>query len=507
MATGFPSIEKETRDYLLLYRFNESKGRAELVMRRKGAGKHFACHTRYNLLDQDGRLKETRPITEEVARFIMAHFDARGDTASFEIHEDDIASGKLAPARAGVPEPAQIRHARTDAEQSYTSTGAKLNHHWPIFAKFRDTGFGSIIRATMTLHQVCSSHCHYCSTIARNRKDSISLAEAKAFVEKLYHDQAAFNREQFGDYNDKYRAVAGTDIRLRGLILSGGGQPNLWPHFEEFVAWLATLDIDLGLITNGFPATVDDAIYRKFKWIRLSVTPEDASPHYPQGRFDLQRLPATIVHNPDVLVGLSYVYGPWTDDDILRRIDAAIGKYGFDYCRLLTDCNLARGAQLRAHQALADKLHALGFIDEHGNPLSRLFHQLKYHGTHAEADALWEDGQCFLQLYNVFWDTTGHEERGHSYCYACDSITVLAEEAAAGAVSASERRFNHEKWGTVRNDRVEDLYRLKVRPFFDPRETCSACLFMRNNQAVKDLVRTAGDGTALPAGIDHVNFP
>jgi len=267
------------------------------------------------------------------------------------------------------------------------------------------------------------------------------------------------------------------------------------------------LDIDLGLITNGFPATVDDAIYRKFKWIRLSVTPEDASPHYPQGRFDLQRLPATIVHNPDVLVGLSYVYGPWTDDDILRRIDAAIGKYGFDYCRLLTDCNLARGAQLRAHQALADKLHALGFIDEHGNPLSRLFHQLKYHGTHAEADALWEDGQCFLQLYNVFWDTTGHEERGHSYCYACDSITVLAEEAAAGAVSASERRFNHEKWGTVRNDRVEDLYRLKVRPFFDPRETCSACLFMRNNQAVKDLVRTAGDGTALPAGIDHVNFP
>ena len=52
---------------------------------------------------------------------------------------------------------------------------------------------------------------------------------------------------------------------MKGLILSGGGQPNLWPHFSEFVEWLSSLDIDLGLITNGFPKNINDKIYDKFK--------------------------------------------------------------------------------------------------------------------------------------------------------------------------------------------------------------------------------------------------
>ena len=57
--------------------------------------------------------------------------------------------------------------------------------------------------------------------------------------------------------------LTGSDIRLRGLILSGGGQPNLWPHFEKLVNWLSTLDIDIGLITNGFPKNINDNIYDK----------------------------------------------------------------------------------------------------------------------------------------------------------------------------------------------------------------------------------------------------
>ena len=116
----------------------------------------------------------------------------------------------------------------------------------------------------------------------------------------------------------------------------------MWPDFEDFVRYLTELDIDLGLITNGFPSHVPEDVYESFKWIRISVTPEDASPFYPNHRFDLQYLPDTIINNPDVTVGLSYVFGPWTTDDILLRIDRAISKYGFNYCRMLTDCNLTR---------------------------------------------------------------------------------------------------------------------------------------------------------------------
>jgi len=504
-------LSVETADYTVSYRYS-GKHKANVVqVRSRSQGAHFAEHLRFNLLDDDGTLLDRPPIDERVARFILDHFDARGDTESFTIFRSDLEAGRLLERKPVRIEPRDIVHALTTTEHSFTATGAKLAAHWPIFEKFRDTGYGSIIRATMTLHQVCSSRCHYCSTIARNRRDSISLDEAKAFVDALLDRQAAFNRERFPDHNARYKAVTGTDIRLRGLILSGGGQPNLWPHFTPFVEWLADRDVDVGLITNGFPKQVPDEVYRHFKWVRISITPEDASPHYVDGQFNKQYLPAVLRHNERITVGYSYVVGPWTTDDILQRIDASVQEHGFAYCRLLTDCNLTRTSQLLAHNTLSQQLRRLGYLDAEGRPLRQFFHQLKYHGTPEQARSLWDDGQCMVQVYNVFWDTTGHELKGRSYCYACDSITVLSEEpvqAAGVQVIPSERRFNYEKWGTVTNDEVARLYTEPVRSFFDPREVCSACLFMRNNETVKLLSRRPRyDDIRVDPTIEHVNFP
>ena len=100
-----------------------------------------------------------------------------------------------------------------------TSIGEKLNFHWPIFWKLKETNYSSIIRATLTLHQVCASRCPFCSTINRNKKDSITLDEAKEFVKKLYFDQAEFNKKKFKKYNDEYKKISGSDIRLKGLMI------------------------------------------------------------------------------------------------------------------------------------------------------------------------------------------------------------------------------------------------------------------------------------------------
>ena len=504
----YEEIKKDTEKFKLSFKVNLKTKKPEFILQSKGEGKNFASHSRFNFLDDDGKLLSNELITPEVARFIMDNFDARGDTASFDIYKSDFENKALKNRPPPKISPNDVRHKLTGSEHSFTSTGEKLAHHWPIFKKYKETGYGSIIRATMTLHQVCSSHCHYCSTIARNRKDSISLEEAKAFVTSLYDDQASFNREHFASYNNEYNQIARSDIRLKGLILSGGGQPNLWPHFEEFVRWLSEKDIDLGLITNGFPKKVSEDVYKHFKWIRISVTPEDASPHYPDKRFDLQYLPKSIISNPQITVGYSYVYGPWTDDDILNRIDKSLDENGFDYCRMLTDCNLTRGAQLRAHQSLADRLFTLGYISQDGAPLKKIFHQLKYHGNPDEVDSVWATGQCQLQIYNVFWDTTGHEDNGVSHCYSCDSITVLAEEQTDTSVAVSERKFNHEKWGTVDNQQVDELFTKPVKPFFDPRKVCSACLFVRNNQEVTKLTEaTSFENINLNHNVQHINFP
>lgn len=463
-----------------------------------------ATHTKFNLIDSHNNIIDSPPITETVAAHILKNFDRKGDTESFNIYEDELAGSGARPAPVRLKE---IRHSLTREESSYTATGEKLLHHWPIFKKFRETGYPSIIRTTLTLHQHCSSRCPYCSTIGRNHADSISLAEAQSFIQNLYCNQAEYNQQEFPHYNELYKQVTGTDIRLRGLILSGGGQPNLWPHFQEFVRWCSTLNFDMGLITNGFPQHIDESIYTAFKWIRISITPENASPFYVDGRFDKQYLPETIKNNPDITVGLSYVDGPWTTDDLLARIDLALETFGFDYCRLLADCNLTRTAQLRAHKNISEKLFRLGLVDKDGKPFKKIFHQLKYHGTREEAARLWDEDHCYLQIYNTFWDTTGHDELGYSYCYPCDSITVLADESTEGG-NTSERKFNYAKWGTEKNTEVEKLYKQQLKKYFDPKAVCSSCLFMRNSTLVKCLVHdTQYENIELDRSLTHINFP
>jgi|TARA_B110000902_G_C14276503_1_gene575126 hypothetical protein len=401
----------------------------------------------------------------------------------------------------------QVRHKETTTENSYTSTGKKLSAHWPIFKKFQLTKYPSIIRATMTLHQVCASKCSFCSTINRTKKDAISLEEAKMFANTLYDQQAAFNLKYFKEFNQEYKNLTGSDIRLRSLILSGGGQPNLWPHFSQFVTWLSNKKIDLGLITNGFPKHVEEDIYKHFKWIRLSITPEDASPFYVDKKFELQPIPNIVKHNKDITLGLSYVYGPWTSDEILKRLNDTAEHWGAEYVRLLTDCTLPREKQLIAHQDLAERLFRLGLIDATGRPLGKIFHQLKYHGSKEEVGNIWDDKQCKLQIYNTFWDTTGHEENKDSYCYPCDSVTVLADTEQR---QQAQRKFDGGKWGTVLSKNVNELFEKPLHSFFDPNANCQGCLFVDNNKMVKKLISLDVDDYSaikIDPEIKHLNFP
>ena len=473
-------------------------------IRSLNKAKHFAVYRTFTKRFPNGREVNAK-IVEDIQDILVKSIKKKGITEGFILKFDE--NNNYSDFIDDNIHPENIRHVSGISEKSFTSTGAKLNAHWPIFQKLNETGFGSIIRATLTLHQVCSSRCQFCSTINRNKKDSTSFEETKEFIEKLYFGQAEYNKKHFSKYNEKYKNLTGTDIRLKGLILSGGGQPNLWPHFEKLVNWLSTLDIDIGLITNGFPKNIDDKIYNKFKWIRLSITPEDASPHYVDKKFNLQRIPQNIINNDKTFFGLSYVYGSWTNDDVLKRLSSSIKNWKLDYIRMLTDCNLTRSEQLKSHNVLAEKLYKLSLIDKSGNNKGKIFHQLKFHGTQEEANELWSDGKCFLQTYNLFWDTTGHEINGKSFCYPCDSVTVLAEENTR---QQSKRGFDGNIWGTVTNDKVELLYEEKWKKFFDPRDHCSACLFMKNNKAVKDLINSSEKelhDIKIDKDLEHINFP
>ena len=174
--------------------------------------------------------------------------------------------------------------------------------------------------------------------------------------------------------------------------------------------------------------------------------------------------------------------------------------------RALVDCNLARQDQLKSHNILSQKLLTEGLIDASGHPTGRIFHQLKYHMDSQDRFNIWDSGQCWLQSYNVFWDTTGHDTNGRSYCYPCDSVTVLTEENASYAA----RGFDGDKWGTVTNDNVESLYKQPLTAYFDPRENCGACLFHQNNLKVKEIMANSSQSQLRASSVEapnHLSFP
>jgi DNA polymerase III gamma/tau subunit len=60
----------------------------------------------------------------------------------------------------------------------------------------------------------------------------------------------------------------------------------------------------------------------------------------------------------------------------------------------------------------------------------------------------------------------------------------------------------------VPNTQVARLYSEPVRPYFDPRGQCSACLFVKNNHTAKNLAqRSSYDNIEIDRAIQHVNFP
>ena len=179
--------EYELGDYLLTPIDILNTQNIKLRIVHKSAGKHFAEHTRVQVLNSNFESVGSEEICNSNINLVIDSIKKKGITEGLFVIKDNngnyINEAELVKKKIS---PDIVRHTLTNSETSFTSTGAKLDAHWPIFEKYKETGYGSIIRATMTLHQVCSSRCQFCSTIGRNKKDSTTLEEAKDFVNKLY---------------------------------------------------------------------------------------------------------------------------------------------------------------------------------------------------------------------------------------------------------------------------------------------------------------------------------
>jgi wyosine [tRNA(Phe)-imidazoG37] synthetase (radical SAM superfamily) len=122
---------------------------------------------------------------------------------------------------------------------------------------------------------------------------------------------------------------------LKSVIVIGGGEPTLYPRFEETIRWMKHLGLQVAIVSNGTGndkiAQVADCMDGR-DWVRLSLdsgSDDTFQPmHKPRKAISLldicARVPAIKDANPEVVVGFSYIV-TWrgahiNDTDIVENL-------------------------------------------------------------------------------------------------------------------------------------------------------------------------------------------
>lgn len=279
---------------------------------------------------------------------------------------------------------------KSEQEHKYTSTGIKFWRHPEAMNKFRQ-GFPSVLCTHISPEGACNLKCSYCSVTYRKVSNRLNIDTIKDYVLQLKR------------------------VGLKSVILTGGGEPTIYPHFNELVEWLKVdQGLDIGLITNGTQARrVSHQIWRHFSWIRISINIFD-------GWEDKIIIPRRLV-NSDAVVGSSFVFT--VDHENLTDIDAAllkrvakVARYnGAQYVRLLPNCLLPQTDLIESHAWLSKAIREL---DD-----DIFFHQRKLHGAP-------QCSSCHQSRFRPYLSEVpyqGSSEPGS--VYPCDSV-VLNDEVA-----------------------------------------------------------------------------
>lgn len=344
------------------------------------------------------------------------------------------------PSRESIPK-SLIRDVKTFQENTYTSTGSKFWGHQNSMESLRDGTGKTIISTHISPTGVCNLNCSYCSISSRDPKKTIPFETIKDYVIKL-----------------KSRG-------LKAVILTGGGEPTLYPHFNEMVRWIHDdQGLDIALITNGTNTNkVNKDVWKKFSWVRVSLNFID----------DWQNK----IKLPDTKgdLGCSLIYTGQTFEQ-MKEIQKFIEGKNVRYVRVQPDIVQEYDQLIKDHESL-DKI--LTKLDD-----TRFFHQLKlYQKT--------ETHVCHQAYFRPYLS-----EAGGGTVFPCDSVVHNAD---------SNHHFSEKNFGICKAGEVLDFMDGKIKQKFDPCKDCR-CVFSDSVNMLTNWFKTGAGKFYNGLKNNHCNF-
>jgi hypothetical protein len=389
---------------------------------------------------------------------------------------------------------------------SFTSTGEKLFHHQAAMQALRD-GKGLPIHAWLAAHDLCNHKCAFCS-VGERAGDNLPFP----VIEKYFLELAA--------------------LGLKAVTISGGGNSILYrcketgKDFNDLVDFLFSIDLEIGVITNGMPLegfalvdgldhyipqkdhdpskrqygmrrswkVVNPRTLDKLTWCRISMSGLDHNhkeqevfvpdfdpkkttlgfswimsdsyeePSHKHGWVSTPEDIRTAMENRRTVLATDRM--PWIEEQVRHYVE----KHKPGYVRLLSNC---------LQPALIPERHRiLSEMAERIDP-TRVFSQNKPPR---------QPQKCFKVLPHPCLNADG-------WVYPCDSV-VLNRDAG--------HKFGSQ-WRICRAEEITELY-ANPSKFKMPDGICPGCVFADQVDLIHNVVN--GMPTPMPAGPEprHVNF-
>jgi MoaA/NifB/PqqE/SkfB family radical SAM enzyme len=299
-------------------------------------------------------------------------------------------------------------------EKNYTSTGFKLLKYLDRLKDFQDGKSVSPVTLHIMPESRCNLKCSFCSVSNRQVHERLDFSTIKTTVTRL------------------------TGLGLKGVVISGGGEPCIYPEFEDLLQFLYSQNLKVGLITNGTKlAKVDKGLVKGLSWVRISANTLDY--------VDDIELPE---FGSKTVFGLSYIVSLDTKDNSLQRVVRLADRYNATYVRVSPNC-MIRKDQLEKEQERVGKL----VVDLNDN---RFFHQYKMHST---------PKKCFLGYFHPVLYCDG-------YIYPCDSLVLNSEN----------KEFNESFRLCKAEDIVDTLYKKPAHStLVECEKLCDSCVWEQHN--------------------------
>lgn len=391
---------------------------------------------KYELVKPDGTI-ELKNLNQEICDKILS----RIESSKFSYNSCFIFEEKK------MNSVYSINWTKSEDEHKYTSTGIKFWRHQEQMFEFIKPLDGSSRKTVISTHispeGACNLKCPYCSVTYRDTHSRIPLPRIKKYVEDLM------------------------ERGLKAVILTGGGEPTLYPHFNELVQWIKKeKGLSVALITNGTTSSkIDAETLYCFSWIRVSI---NVFPGW-ENKISLRKQDL----NEECIVGCSMVYTSEHEagldlsrGDTLDKVSQVADSCNAKYIRLLPNCLLEQDQLVQQHISLKQLLENIKD--------KRFFQQYKVHGTP-------KSNICHQAYFRPYLSEEPYAGDGQpGTVYPCDSVVLN------NAVTHFAKEYQ-----LCKPEDILEFIDGKITQRFDPKQACKGCVFTDNVNMLEDW-KTSG---------------